>query len=783
MSMKLAMGFDTALNDADYRSQGWIGVPDISRGRIAARRSGTVMPGRSLKTLAGAGYLSSAATIGSGANDPAFYDTGLTVNSLWAAGGFALGTRMKFNETNMGSMLSDGILMAGSIDTSTSYAYAGGINQLANDGTNLYCIRSYSYNATNGVQNFVLSKSTDNGGSWTDLPLPGAPFVASVNTVVSCPAPGTVWVACASNATNTGSSRGHWFTTNDGATWTRCQDPAGALGYTQCIATGNATYPFAMLVSGAAAAGGIWVAQTLAGAWTRVNGNVPTTTAGTRLKLVNGNLVALNTSSVVISVPVSTLPTAGTVVTLGTPANGSSYLMDIVQVGTNYVLLGTSACYYVPVATAGAPAVATGWSTMVNSTASNNCYQAIVYDDGVMYAVGVQGRMCTSTDGVTLNDLGAASLPPYFNGLAGMAIMRCPNGQCLVVNVLNSNAYNSLGGALLLDNPANLASGWRCHNWYDQAEAATGAGSAFGVYAYTAGSLNSATGVLTVASNGASSTALFGLTASTPAGASAGSRYRTVSLYQSAATVAGTQQIPISYGADPIQLDPWHYYEIVAVADAANANRFFLSLKIDGNVVMSTAPTSVPLVATSDTTSALLINLPRSGQWTQFDDLYLTDYTTGQPNQGVIGPIQIMRRRATTDVQAQWTKTGTAASNSLSVNKDAISSTQTNYVGTTTANAQDIYGHSNPANTPDLSLYKVRAVKVESYLTRQGSSVPQAQLGIVSGGVAAQGATQTIGPNTPSRYQTIFEQDPNGNKAWTPTSATAVQSSITKIGS
>jgi hypothetical protein len=249
-------------------------------------------------------------------------------------------------------------------------------------------------------------------------------------------------------------------------------------------------------------------------------------------------------------------------------------------------------------------------------------------------------------------------------------------------------------------------------------------------------------------------------TAAPSAGAATVSFYTTTNSNTAASTKSVTTSTTLT-----------HYYNIQAVP-TATANTFNISWYVDG--VLSSTSSGVLLgTSTSDTTSLLILNFPRSCGWQQFDDVYLTlDNGVGMTG---VNTIYITSRRPTTDVQDQWTPTG-QATNSLATNQQALSSRTDRYVSTYTDGAKDIYSSTDTVN----NTYKAKAIQIEGYMKRLSTVSPTAKFSLISGSSAVDTTTVTVGTSD-TLVSTIVETDPNGNDAWTPSSVTASKLSVTKV--
>jgi hypothetical protein len=168
--------------------------------------------------------------------------------------------------------------------------------------------------------------------------------------------------------------------------------------------------------------------------------------------------------------------------------------------------------------------------------------------------------------------------------------------------------------------------------------------------------------------------------------------------------------------------------------------------------------------------------IPRGQQVSQVDDMYLT-LDNGSGLTGPLGPINIIARHATTDVQDQWSKTGTASSNSASITESAYSSSSPNYISVSTDGSKDIY--SSSTSLPNGS--QILANEVEGYF-KASAGTPTVSVGILSNATETDSAQVTVSSTTtPSFVSVIAEKDPNGNVAWTNTSVVASKITVNKI--
>jgi hypothetical protein len=228
--------------------------------------------------------------------------------------------------------------------------------------------------------------------------------------------------------------------------------------------------------------------------------------------------------------------------------------------------------------------------------------------------------------------------------------------------------------------------------------------------------------------------------------------------------------LPLLTGTIPTTTQLYHYIEIKMIKAAATANTFTVALYIDGLLAGTSA--SIAYAGASDTTALLIMVFQRNGVFTAIDDIYVTlDDGVAGTLQGPLGIVNIVAQRGETDTQAQWVKTGSAASNSLSVNQPALSSSSANYVTSANAGDKDIYGSIDalPAG------YSPKAIQNEAYFTKTSGTAPVVNIGSLSGSTESDSANATISGAGTTYVSQILEKDPNGNVALTPAAVNAMK--------
>lgn len=730
MTLKYMNGFETCRDDSDLRAQGWLASPtsDYVGFPGASTSVGAVGLRQWSAASAGANVVGAAA-----AADPGYLNTGITVNQAWTAGGFTFNANATFYGGTAGNVI-------GSFIGSSQFP-----NQIVYDGTQYWAIQ------TSPLQ---VVTSTDLV-KWTATPAQPASLSASAGNSVSYMGNGVVMVVASGAAAVQAS-----YTSNNGVSWSTQNFGASGGGniYGAGCATGNATYPHCVAINSSATSSfnGVWVG-TLGGTMTQVtSGGYAATGLLSRPKVINGYIICTLGNNGVYS------------------AQASNASLNTTGAWTKWTYTGqnlTDVNYFQPANAWFVSGHQAGVVSIPNTGGAGNPVPPTTGSSTSVYANPVYGIMVSSTN-ITLpvftNASGNVSLVTSTTGASGSwtntsrvlpYLGASVNGWKDVYYdgtkyLLCSYASSAATSACIATTSDGLKD-WQVKYMSDVTPSTTGGFSGLGVCAATA-----------APTSGSAWTQVGGvawLNCSTP---SAGSS--TISLYTAAGTTANltaTQSSSILT----------HSYEVRAVA-AATANSFNISFYIDGTLQGTTASPVAFGSGTSDTTSLLILNMPRSGNWQQFDDVVLT-LDDGLGIVGPLGPINIVSRRPTADVSTQWTRVGTAASNALSVNQNALSSQSSNYVNTYTDGGKDVYSSTDtvPAN------YKVKAVQVEAYFAKLGTSAPVANVGIKSGSTESDSANLTVTSANATYVSSIAQTDPSTGAAWTQTGANNSQFVINKV--
>jgi hypothetical protein len=716
MTLKYMQGFETMRDDSDLRAQAWTSNPSkLTTRNVAFIPSVTGVAGFSLRPLGPySSPLSSSAGWGTAsANDFGYYNTGITVNQAWNAGGITLGWGAKFN---------------GGVAASYGAGVSANPNQLCFDGTRYWAIQligsSYNIATSTNLQN------------WTVIPT--QPLTMNANTTISYMGGSVVAVV-----SNIGSSANQvvYYTNNQGASWssqTLGTVANAAVNTGVAIATGNSTYPHAVCIGTQFAGSGVVVyVGTLGGTMTQV----ATMTSGTGTIInarprINGGLISFMSSATQITTATassSSLNTTGAWTTTATLSFASATDIAYNPSSNLWVVSNTAGIWTAPNSGAAGTAVALTGTPTFTQRYSAVGIQNVVWTGTQMVAVGLQGHIVTSPDGITWTETGGHILA---QGTAGYDWRGMINDGTQYV------LFSDQTNGLIATTPDGVTN-YVCVYAQEQAEsvqaittsvlgtalvAATAAPTAAGIFSFYAGD-----GPLMFQIGSLSS----------------GSRACAIDTYQS-----GGAGVTGSISTTP----PYHYYELNYIKNAATTNSFTCALYIDGVLIGTSSAHAC--AAASDTTSVWVALFQRNGVFTAIDDMYVT-LNDGSNIVGPLGTVNIVVQRPEADVQDNWVKTGSAATNSLSVNQAALSSQSANFVSSQVAGDKDIY-----TTTDTLPVgYTPKAVQTEAYIQKISATIPTVNVGIISGGTEADGTNVAISAN--EYVYGIAQVNPNGNVPWT----------------
>lgn len=717
-------GFESCRDDSDFRAQGW--TPSPTGKRVSLIPSVSALPGTSLRQIASfvtanspgsGGFVPGSATT----PDLGYYNTGITVNQAWTAGGFTFGF---------------GAYLNGGNNASYGSGVAANCNTLQTvfDGTRYWSVKLVG--AT-----YSLAYSTDLI-NWTTPPQPAATLSALTTLgYVS----GNI-VVCAS-----GSSGGLaiYYSANLGGTWSTqtVGSTGGSPNNGTVIATGNASFPAMVRVglnSASSPFGGVYVGS-LGGTFTKVASDATFGFAVTTPRMIGTfimqpfSLSGNSTNGFYFATAANaSLNTTGAWTTT-TISGALGTISDVLfaPAANLYVLATTSGIWTIPNGT-GTAGVPNALAASVTATQRYSTAQiSNVYLSGsTLVGVGISGHIIASTDALAWTEQGSRLIPvasgndwraAIYDGTRYVLFTDQTNGLIATTPDLLTN-YQTIYAL----EGAEVSTALSTSIWGTGLISATAAPSAVN------GTFSTATGIGQYICIG-------------PTSAS----QRTVQVRDGAAGAvqnAGTNIAATGY----------HFFELKCIKVAGTVNSFTTNLYIDGALISSGTGTS--WAPTSDTTSLLVWIFQRNGVFTAVDDLYVTlDDGIANTAQGPLGQIGIVARRPTTNSAVQWVKNGTAATNALSVNQSALSSLSSNNVSSANAGDKDTYTSTDTLP----SGYTAKAVSVEGYFARTSGATPTVNVGVVSGSTEVDSAAANIPNATPTYVSTIVERDPNGNAAWT----------------
>jgi hypothetical protein len=751
MTIKFMEGFDSVRDNTDLTSRGWI------RSTAALTTNGVGVLGMPTKTNAPSGSgvrlrgpyaAGNSVPFGAAARaDFGMINTGQSVYSLWQAGGFTLGANVTFNSATQ-------VQVGATQVCAMSY-----------DGSQYYWAILMTSTGT-----YTVGYSTDLV-NWTTTATQPTGLVqassihASGNTVFVGRGPFNL-------TANLGNL---YYTTNQGATWTA--NVTATSGVRTVQATGSAATPYVF---------GSWDGGTYATIYYQTS----LTSAATRVGTIQIS-TSSNISEATVSKKIGNLvffcgwaaygqlgPNASTTwwtwcdnttdMTQAANWKASATLTNLCQnditfFNNTWISVGYGGLYTAP-NSATSPAIAgplAAWTTVINT--GTNVIFSVDSNSTIAVAVGQDptnttlGAIWTSTDGLTWTKsnrfIGSVSAT---SGSQGFVKVFWDGARFVIVGALNSN--------VIATSPDGL--NWTPIYYPDYTETTQGL-SGFGMFSGTA-----ASGVFTPWGSVAGNT--YGIVVSV--GALSGST-RTIGAASCVGpttfTVASTPAVvtPATGGSST------HYIEIVANAINGANNQFNFKMTIDGVLtgLITTTTTSFQLAALTDTagTAQLFINLPRSGQIVQIDDMYLAT-ANGTSNIGPLGAITILPHSPTGDVQDQWTPSS-GSSNAAVAGVSALSNAGTKSVSTNVDAAKDVYScNAIGAN------YKVLAVQAESYFSATAGT-PNATVAIRSGSVEAASANSTPTTTTPVIASVFSEVDPATGAAWTTAAASSSTIALNKI--
>ncbi len=745
MTAKIIDGFETCRQDADVRLRGVL----YSNACLSASvPSATGVSGYALAQLSPAVSVASLPPIvNGGVGTTAVLNTGMTVNQIWAAGGFSFG----ISATQNLSLLTGGV-----------YGYSFGPATTINANTVCFDGTRYWAMGVSGTTYNVFTST--NLTTWT--PTASQPGALSSLGQLSYMGGGVVALISISAAATTGYV---YYTNNQGASWTS-QAVATWTGSTgqlmgNGIATNNSAYPHVLALG--ATSGTVTstsgpssiVVGTLGGTMTPVIFNgAYTSNPGMRPVTINGLIFVGNASLGYYSATASNsnLNTAAAW-TAWAPSIASSILGITYNPISNLYVIATTAgiSTFLNTGAAGTPVSPSG-TQVVTSRYTTAGMNSVYWTGTQLVAFGTLGHIITSPDGITWTEIGARALPVGVAGSSYLASLY--DGTQYVL-------FTDTTSGLVITTPDGV------NNHTVQYASHKAPSSAIGTDTRCIGPLvvtaAPTTNPVTTALTQTSTSVVIGVAPQAINTAGVSSAY-IVEDSRPANALTNLANITSAVAANTPQ-SATHYYELVYTA-APTINTFNVSISIDGTVVYSTA-SAIQMAATADTTSVVLMRmLPASQCVAQVDDMYFNTID-GVGVSGALGQVTIVAMRPSADVQDNWVKNGAASSNALSVRQPSYSSQSANYISSANSGDKDIY--SSADTVP--SGYTPRAVQLEAVFTRTSTTAPTANVGIISGGVELDSSNVTMNSNSPTFASGMFQNNPNGNVAWTRATVNAAE--------
>lgn len=768
MSLVMMEGFEATFDQSDLTYQkGWM----LSQSLTISGNTSVGVPSRT--GIAGTGlmlkgpYSNSAAMPMATANAPDFGMNALneSVYAAWQSGGFCVGVNGTFNKVSQ-------------LEIAPYYS-----NQIVYDGVLNY----WAIGLLNGTTPQVMYSTDLKTWTATQAQPPGLKAYSSL-TVYGNGATTQVHVFNNNYGRNTGQvQEAPYGTSNNGVTWTQelgsvnwgtlqaygamtastnASDPIGAM-----IVDGNTNCAMPTLVTGVGANGVVWGA----GYYSSTSGVSSTnyypvwSMAKTKQGMMFWTAFSPTPSALVPYAPTSQASTW-----LMTQSNwGNQWIAPNISAaqtdicyfaaGNMFVSVGYGGIYTIPSpGAAGTPTVPTGtWINPLNI--GTGVIWAVDTNGTIVVAAGqdpVTGNGCiwTSTDGLNWSKQDRF----LWSGVGGTTFtgVLWDGHQFILTGQLNA--------AVIATSPDGL--NWSVVYYPDYAEQTVAStASLLGVYAGTPS--NGAYVPWSAASNQFVGAGV--LPAAVSGVGNNAARVVTPTLIQGNATPVAqspTASVPLNSGLS-------HFYEFIFTAVPGSPNQFTAQWAIDSGIIGPlNGGNPIQLAGSSDVGVAqLFVNLPRNGQFTVIDDVYVTNMTTDAAGaQGQIGTINIINDPFSGDVSDQFSSSAATGSHASVVNTSFSNSS--GYIYSATQGQQDVYS-TNPTIPAN---YRVQAVMVEGYFAKYAGAGANGAVGVKSGSASATGS-QGAGTGFQTGYsQLIQTTDPATNAAWTSAGLQAMKVTVTK---
>lgn len=228
---------------------------------------------------------------------------------------------------------------------------------------------------------------------------------------------------------------------------------------------------------------------------------------------------------------------------------------------------------------------------------------------------------------------------------------------------------------------------------------------------------------------------------------------------------SGTARTAVEVAATVVP-GTWYYYEIVVTA--VTTSSYNLQFYRDSTLLYDSGTININIASHSQPLSLSyryytgVAPLASNCCDYMFDDIYLIDRSGPHASVPKLGEVREYRVGPTSDVQAQWSKQGSAASNALTVNKLDYKD-NTSYVYSQTAGNTDVYSAPGTVDLPTGG--KVVAVAVETFASR-GLQARTIQTSIVSGSSRSDSPNIAL-PTATSYVKHFTTTDPDTGAEWT----------------
>jgi hypothetical protein len=213
----------------------------------------------------------------------------------------------------------------------------------------------------------------------------------------------------------------------------------------------------------------------------------------------------------------------------------------------------------------------------------------------------------------------------------------------------------------------------------------------------------------------------------------------------------------------------WHWIEF----DINFANSGHAYVYVDG--VLDINQPSIDMYGSGTVSIARVAGVNTFGGGTYIDDLVIWDDSGSGLTAAdfPIGPQKCQTLRPTSDASVQWTR---SAGSTNYENIDETYPVNTDYVSSTTVGHIDRYGYGNLTGSP----IAVTTVVVNTYGVNEGVAFASFRPNLKSGASTYNGTTRTLtGTNT--WYGDVWDLNPDGSVAWSPTTVNAIEAGFELI--